>query len=648
MKNVYLNITHTTTTGHKFKAEKNGDNLVLNLHTECKVNGTDEISVRIFNSDFHHIAAGIAISKNENGYCLCLQTDYQLETRRYFVYVYCNGKSRWFGDFFLTGNNDATYEVRLKAIERHPEERFFADNLCSTKWWRCLKMGKFKEPLVRVLIERAMLLSKQMRQKKIAKIPNLLVTGESLAAKTFASMVLGGFVSGDDVSMKYCFSLSEITTGAFGWRNQEDNIKGHKVAIIEVSRIEYKTSTINMVNMLATIMRSDALKDCTFIIHGTEDDIEMMMDRCVSMKELFTDDSTFRISPDRSLYNEPEEEDEFMRLLEEFVSDNDDSDPSDDTDDEEELIKELAWSENELHSPNPNYAEFMLKEMIGLKRLKRDLEEAKVMAMFSQKRREFSLEADSECRNHMLFLGNPGTGKTTVANLIGKIYQGMGLLSKGHTIVTDRSKLMGEYIGQTEKNITEAIKQARGGVLFIDEAYNLVSCKDDRKDYGKEVINALLPVLSEPNPDMIVIFAGYEEKMKEMMKVNPGLKDRFPLCFHFDDYSASELMEIARQSLAAMNFHLTTSADSKLLGIMKKAVSIKDEYFGNGRWVRNLIEHGILKSMATRVMSDPEGTVFDERLLCTIEECDIIQAEKCFLNDLSVKISISCPIGFRV
>lgn len=131
------------------------------------------------------------------------------------------------------------------------------------------------------------------------------------------------------------------------------------------------------------------------------------------------------------------------------------------------------------------------------------------------------------------------------------------------------------------------------------------------------------------------------------MKVNPGLKDRFPLCFHFEDYSESELMEIARTSLDKMNYILTPEADSKLMKLISNAVKNKDEFFGNGRWVHNLIKHGIVKSMSIRVMSASKSRVLDENLLSIIEECDIIEAEKNFLDIKSAKVSTLRPIGFR-
>lgn len=251
-----------------------------------------------------------------------------------------------------------------------------------------------------------------------------------------------------------------------------------------------------------------------------------------------------------------------------------------------------------------------------------------MMSLFNKKRADMNLQSNDECRNHMLFLGNPGTGKTTVARLVGQMYHDMGLLSKGHTVETDRSKLVGEYIGLTEKNTLQAIEEARGGVLFIDEAYTLIQHENDSKDFGKEVLNSLLTVLSEPNPDMIIILAGYKDKMNKMLKSNQGLRDRFPLTFYFEDYSSAELMEIAQRMLNDNNYKLTRQAYDRLYELIKKATSDNDCYFSNGRWISNLINHGIIKSMAKRVMSLAPDICIDKDLMCDIEEIDVLEAEK--------------------
>lgn len=223
----------------------------------------------------------------------------------------------------------------------------------------------------------------------------------------------------------------------------------------------------------------------------------------------------------------------------------------------------------------------------------------------------------------------------------------MGFLSKGHTVETNRAKLVGEYIGMTEKKTLEAIEEARGGVLFIDEAYTLIQSKDnDTKDFGKEVINTLLPVLSESNPDMIIIMAGYQDKMTAMLKTNPGLKDRFPLTFTFEDYTKDELMEIACRLLKSDNYQMSKKAYDRLYELIEKAAAKRNEYFSNGRWVHNLINQGIIKSMAKRVMQNKQAKI-DIETLSKIEESDIIEAENNYLELKCLRKLSSQVIGFR-
>ncbi|MCD8237545.1 MAG: AAA family ATPase [Prevotellaceae bacterium] len=339
------------------------------------------------------------------------------------------------------------------------------------------------------------------------------------------------------------------------------------------------------------------------------------------------------------------DEDDFDRLLDEFIASEKnnmaDTEENSDTSDNQDNGHDTAPIETEVRVP----AETRLENMIGLSGLKKDMEEARIMALFTKQRKALELDTTSDNRHHMLFLGNPGTGKTTVAKLVGEMYRDMGLLSIGHTIELNRSKLIGEFIGHTEKNTVEAIEQARGGVLFIDEAYTLTDNGKDSNDFGKEVINTLLTVLSEPDPDMIVILAGYEDKMQELLATNPGLKERFPLKFHFEDYTKEELLEIAHYICHSRNFRLTPAADQRLYGLIEKTLLCKDEHFGNGRWVHNLIEHGIIKYMAKRVMAAPH-IPDDRELFCLIEESDVIEAEQKFLQDKDIKIVSHPRIGF--
>lgn len=651
-KNIYLSATRTIVNDSVYD-ETSNYNLEISLTLKSLKINPEEITVYVYSSELYFAGKGSVSNTDNSVISLTVQSKWQWTSGLYYIYVFCDGKSKWFGNLAF-GDNDEHASCRLKSINRYPQERFFAENLGTCDWWRKLRPARFKEKLVRELIDRMKKLTDRLDRKEIKRVPPMLVTGDNIGAKALSSMILGGFVSGDNVSEIYSFSISEITTGMCSWKSHEPMIMERKVVSVEIPQLEYNNYVVNILNMLASIIRQNAY-NCTFILHGTEENINMMKTKCKLMDDLFDDDNTFNLTSDRSIVLAvKEDDDEFMRLLEEFISsetddssdnDNDNTDNNTDVDNDNESLS--CFDEDRLYGINACPAEIRLNEMIGLNNLKKDLEEARTMSMFFLKRKEFALSTDEENRNHMLFLGNPGTGKTTVAKLVGQIYHSMGLLSKGHTIETNRSKLIGEYIGQTEKRMLETIEQARGGVLFVDEAYNLITEENDNRDFGKEVINALLTVLSEPDPDMIVIFAGYENKMNRLMKVNPGLKDRFPLCFHFEDYSESELMEIARTSLDKMNYILTPEADSRLMKLISNAVKNKDEFFGNGRWVHNLIKHGIVKSMSIRVMSASKSRVLDENLLSIIEECDIIEAEKNFLGIKSAKVSTLRPIGFR-
>lgn len=490
----------------------------------------------------------------------------------------CDDNPRWFGELQLLD-----YELsscKLKSIIRNSQEKFFVAKLGTTEWWKILRTFSFKEKLIREFIRRMCKFINMLNANKIKQMPPILVSGDKLGSSVFASKIIVGFLSSNNTSSVYSFSIDEITYGTSRWMSLDSMIMDKNVIIIDIPQLEYTHYAINMIDMLACLIRQNAY-NCNFILHGTDENIDMMRKKCKIIDDLFDREATFKLTSNRSidLYNDEEDEDEFMKLLEDFISSEGDENAS-----EADYLEE-PMTESELNyvslndDENSSHHELLLKEMIGLERLKKDFEEAKTMAMFNQKRKEFSLCVNGENRYHMLFLGNPGTGKTTVAKLVGKIYHDIGILSKGHTIETNRSKLIGEYIGQTEKHVLDVIEKARGGVLFIDEAYNLVTAEYDKKDFGKEVINTLLTVLSEPNPDMIFIFAGYEEKMKQLMKTNPGLKDRFPLCFYFDDYSVSELMDIARKLLSSMNFILTPAADLKLEEIVNKALKNKDEFF---------------------------------------------------------------------
>lgn len=640
MKNVFLRVKRNfDSNSNNFAPEYADCHLDVEFSAPKGLTGVKEMSVRIYSSSYRLMGTGCITHNPDNilkKSSFLLANDDLWDAGMYRAYIYINGNPKWFCELDLPIFSNYWTRKAMQPIEGHQQEMFFAGKLALTDWWHKLYCGRFKEPLIKLLIDRLLIYSNDISNRKAEKVPHLLVTGEgeTCGAKALASMILGGFITGDDVSMKYSLSLEEITTGAYGWKNMEEKVAKAKAVIVEVTELKYNANTMNIVNLIASIIRYDTFKGTTFILHGKDKDIAMMMEKCVLMNGLFSEETTFRLSSDRSVgfeYEYDQEAEDFQRLVEGLM----DEKFGFNNDEDESRISGIK-------------AEKELENMVGLQRVKDDMREARMMAMFNQKRAEMCLQTNNEQRNHMLFLGNPGTGKTTVAKLVGEIYHNMGLLSKGHTVETNRSKLVGEYIGMTEKKTLEAIEEARGGVLFIDEAYTLVSHESDTKDFGKEILNALLTVLSEPQPDMIVILAGYEDKMMNMMKTNPGLKDRFPLTFHFDDYSAEELMEMACRTLKAGNYRLTDDAHKYLNTLIEKAAANRNEYFGNGRWVHNLIYQGIIKTMARRVMaSSPTERNIDIDMLCVIEESDIIETEKNFLSLKTANISSPRPIGFR-
>lgn len=251
-----------------------------------------------------------------------------------------------------------------------------------------------------------------------------------------------------------------------------------------------------------------------------------------------------------------------------------------------------------------------LDDLVGLKQVKEDVSSQINLLKVRKLRRERNL-TDLPVSMHLVFTGNPGTGKTTVARLLAKIYKALGVLSKGQLVEVDRSELVGGYVGQTAIKTQEVINSALGGVLFIDEAYSLTADRDP-SDFGYEAVATLLVEMENHRDDLAVIVAGYPEPMEQFLQSNPGLKSRFNKFIHFDDYKPEELMKIFESMAGKQGFKMDTSTKEKAIGLFEKMYDEREEDFANGRSVRNFFEKAIVRQ-ANRLAGQDQ--ISDEDLL---------------------------------
>ncbi len=258
-----------------------------------------------------------------------------------------------------------------------------------------------------------------------------------------------------------------------------------------------------------------------------------------------------------------------------------------------------------------------LDGLIGLNAVKQDVRQLANYVKVLQIRQAKGLKV-SDMSYHMVFYGKPGTGKTTVARLIGEIYKALGVISRGHLIEADRAKLVAAYVGQTAIKTTEVVNSALGGVLFIDEAYTLAPADSRGNDYGQEAIDTLLKLMEDHRNDLVVIVAGYPDEMARFIASNPGLQSRFNKYLSFEDYTPEELVEIFNHFCKQNDYCLTEPATEKIKTLFRLAYDARDKMFGNARLARNVFERAI-ESQSTRILdTDMTGDV-----LTTIETGDI-------------------------
>jgi stage V sporulation protein K len=260
-----------------------------------------------------------------------------------------------------------------------------------------------------------------------------------------------------------------------------------------------------------------------------------------------------------------------------------------------------------------------LENIVGLADVKKHIQALRAQLQLNKERKEAGVGAGSDMSLHMVFTGNPGTGKTSVARIVAELLSAMGVLTRGHLVEVDRSGLVAGYSGQTALKTKAVVESALGGVLFVDEAYALV--QESRDSFGKEALDTLIKMVEDHRDNLVVILAGYSGEMKTMIATNPGVRSRFPTQVLFEDYTEAELRQIAQGMLEADGFAVSASGQEALAKILHQVHSSGGKESGNGRAVRNLLE-GARRRMAVRVQAGAPGQQRSKADLCTLEAPD--------------------------
>lgn len=417
----------------------------------------------------------------------------------------------------------------------------------------------------------------------------------------------------------------------------------HIMVIDEMKRLKYKKIVVNRDVNLESKAYVDTIIEAT---SGLMPDKNPFADPPTPVKDLikdedWADNEAFErlldkfISQDMEIVDEEEDgttdsEDEHESDELDGITDDEEEDEEDDYDMNDVVIPVGEIEQNlnvsvkvEILRPIANPRE-ELEKLVGCEDIKRRMDELVALTSYNKMMRElFPNRKQHEVSLHSVFLGRPGTGKTTVCKIFGSLLRQAGALSKGHVVVCDRGTFIGTLWGDEERSMRQVLDMAKGGVLMIDEAY-LLNGKHE-SDPGKLVIQLLMNILAdETQRDIAIVLCGYKEPMQKLLDSNPGLQSRFPNKFEFPDFSVDELLEISRRRLKEYGYELTPTAWEKYIGILTQAYQVRDaETWGNARFVSNQLERIYIQHATRCVKKQPKDKA---DLLLMIPE-DIVPIE---------------------